>query len=83
MIDFGRQLKTLDGKDAGDMAQLVANVLIQGTEGNAIKLYDIATTIYKEKKIKLDDSDKKLVKETIDGAKGLTILAKAQILKLF
>lgn len=83
MIDFSGKFKMLDGKEQGSIAEQVSNLLLMQSEGNAIKLYDIALTIYRDKKIKLDDSDKKMLKETIENSKGLTVLAKAQILKCF
>lgn len=62
-------------------SRLLSNNLIQGSKGDAIKFYDWAQALYKNQPIEVDNSDFKKIRSFIDESEGVSILAKAQILK--
>lgn len=81
-LDLSKNLIGLDWNDLKEpMSKFVANVLVAETQWDAIKLYDLSMRIYKDWKIEIDDSDLKLIEDKLNESKGLTILAKWQILK--
>jgi len=81
-INFsGKPLNDLDGKEipGSDMGSIVGQTLVSGTEGDAIKLYELALRI-KQGEVTLDTSDAELLERHVRESKTLTILAKGQIL---
>ncbi len=77
----GKLLTDLDGKvlDGSDMSMLVGQALVSGTEGDAIKQYELALKL-RTGEVDLDTSDTELVERVVRESKTLTILAKGQIL---
>ena len=77
----GKLLKDLDGNalDGSDMSMLVGQALVGGTEGDAVKQYELALKI-RAGEADLDTSDAELVEKAVKESKALTVLAKGQIL---
>lgn len=82
-IELNKKFKDLSGKEVGGdlMNSIVANTLVQGKSDSTIKVYDMATTIFKDGIIELDSTDFDLLFKTIEDSEGLTTMGKAQILK--
>ena len=80
-LNFNFKIKDLAQKEIpdSDIYLFIANNLIhpEFKEGDAIKKYNLATRIYNDKYIEVDDADFKLIKKSTDL---LAPLAKAQIL---
>lgn len=83
-INLNTNFKDLDGKEIenNNIGKTVAQVLSQSTSGNALKFWDWAIKLQAGKELDLDPSDKQTLKEFIENAQNLIILAKAQILAL-
>jgi hypothetical protein len=77
----GKLLMDLDGNplDGSDMSLLVGQALVGGTEGDAVKQYELALKI-RAGEADLDTSDAELVEKAVKESKALTVLAKGQIL---
>ena len=77
----GHLLKDLDGNplEGSDMSILIGQALVGGTEGDAVKQYELALKI-RAGEVELDTSDAELVEKSVKGSKTLTVLAKGQIL---
>jgi len=82
-INLNVPLLTLEGTEVPDTNQgkLLANLLISGSKGQAIKQYDWAMTLWKKGVLQVDKTDFDTVRALVDSAEQLTILAKAQILQ--
>jgi len=82
-VDLNKNVKGLNGEDLQDanMGKIVANSLVAGTKGNAIKFFDWAMKLYNGQVIDLDKADQKTLKDFIENNETLTILFKAQVLE--
>lgn len=88
-INLNVPLKNLDNQPVIDaqgkviiLGQALAHVLTNGSKGNAIKHYDWAMTMWKGETLKVDESDAKMLRTLIEESEIMTILAKAQIIKI-
>lgn len=87
-LDFSPFATTLDGQNLKQdgvefsYSVVIANALLMKSGGNPIKLYDLASKIYKDGKIEIDESDCALIRETIDQTQGVNNLIKGPILKI-
>ena len=83
-INLNKPLKDLEGKDIenGNMGKLLANVMVGKSGSNdIIKIFELAQKFYRGENVELDTQDLKLVKDIVEKAENLSLLAKAQILK--
>lgn len=84
MIDLNKNAIGLDGIEMQGMnlGKVVAQTLVNSSSGDPLKFWHWATKLYGGEGLDLDDSDKDLLKKFIKDSDVLTVLAKAQILKL-
>jgi hypothetical protein len=84
-LDLNFDLKDLAGNPIPDAncGKVVANTLIQGAEGDALKFWGWATKLHNGEVLNLDDSDAETFKNFIKSSQSLTILLKSQVLLLF
>jgi hypothetical protein len=77
----GKLLLDLDGRplEGTDMSMLVGQALVSGTEGDAVKQYELALRL-RAGEVDLDTSDAELVERLVRDSNTLTVLAKGQIL---
>lgn len=83
-LDLNFNLKNLSGETLSEEAhagKLLANILSSSNKGNSIKLFDWAITLWNKKPIKLDDTDKDILKAFIENSESLTNMSKAQLLR--
>jgi len=75
----------LDGTEIADsnVGKLIAQVLAQGSKGDALKFWHWAQKLYAGEELDLDPSDAETLKNAIKDNESLTILAKAQALACF
>ena len=75
----------LDGKELpeSNIGKLIAQVLVQSSKGDAVKLWFWAQKLYAGEELELDPSDAETLKSFIRDNESLTILAKAQALACF
>ena len=75
----------LDGKELenSNLGKLIAQVLVQSSKGDALKLWHWAQKLYAGEELDLDPSDAETLKSFIKDSETLTILAKAQALACF
>jgi hypothetical protein len=80
-VNLKKALLDLDGNviPGSEMGSLVAQALVSGTDGDAVKLYELAMKV-KNGEVDLDTSDSELLERCIKESKTLTVLAKGQIL---
>ena len=74
---FGLDGKELEGSNLG---KLVAQVLVQGNKGDALKIWHWAQKLHAGEPLELDPSDAETFKNLIKENETLTILTKAQAL---
>jgi hypothetical protein len=84
-LDFNFDLLGLDDQpiEGANAGKLVAQALVTSTKGNALKLWEWALALNKGQVIDLDSVDQETLKSFISDSETFTILAKAQLLKLF
>lgn len=89
ILDFSGAAKELGGKcilktngEVMTLSEYIGNALVSGVEGDALKLFSIASTISEKKKIEVDVADEKLIETTIKGSKTITNLIKGQALAI-
>ena len=78
----GKEIKDLDGQSfdpSVDMAEVVSTSLVKRTDGDSIKLYEMALRL-RAGEVDLDSSDLELLESTVKSDQTLTALAKGQIL---
>jgi len=78
----GKEIKDLDGRSFDppvDMAEVVSTSLVKRTDGDSIKLYEMALRL-RAGEVDLDSSDLELLESTVKSDQTLTALAKGQIL---
>lgn len=75
----------LDGTEIADsnVGKLIAQVLAQGSKGDALKFWHWAQKLYAGEELDLDPSDAETLKNAIKDSESLTILSKAQALACF
>jgi len=76
---LGLDEQPIEGANAG---KLLANALVQGSKGDALKFWDWAVSLNKGEVLDLDSSDQETIKNFIKDSEGFTILAKAQLLQV-
>lgn len=81
-IDLNCNLLDLEGQEVENTnaGKLVAQTLVQGTKGDALKFWDWAVALNKGEVLDLDSSDQETFKNFIKENESITIFAKAQIL---
>jgi hypothetical protein len=84
-IDMNKAILGLDGKEIADsnIGQLIAQILVQGSKGDALKFWHWAQKLYKGEELDLDPTDTETLKNAIKDSESLTILSKAQALSCF
>lgn len=84
-LNFNVSILDLDGKEIpeSNLGKTIAQVLANSRDGDALKLWDIATKLQRGDVLTLDSSDTQMLKDRIKGADTITILVKAQALQLF
>ena len=84
MIDLNKNAVGLDGVEMSgvNLGKVVAQTLAESSSGDPLKFWHWATRLYTGDALDLDDSDKEVFRKFIKDSNVLTVLAKAQILKL-
>jgi hypothetical protein len=82
-IDLNCNLLDLEGQEVENTnaGKLVAQTLVQGTKGDALKFWDWAVALNKGEVLDLDSSDQETFKNFVKDNESITIFAKAQILQ--
>lgn len=82
-IDLNFNLSDLDGNAIENLnaGKLVAQTLVQGSKGDALKFWDWAVALNKGEVLDLDSSDQETFKNFVKDSETITIFAKAQILQ--
>lgn len=83
-IDLNTPLEGLDGaafQDNATQAKVLANTLVSGPEGDAIKCYDWGVSLYRTGIIEVDAADLETLKGLVKANQRLFNLAKGPILK--
>ena len=82
-IDLNCNLLDLEGQEVENTnaGKLVAQTLVQGTKGDALKFWDWAVALNKGEVLDLDSSDQETFKNFVKESEVITIFAKAQILQ--
>lgn len=83
-IDLNAPLEGLDGialQDNATQARVLANSLVSGPEGDAIKCYDWGVSLYRTGIIEVDASDLETLKGLVKANQRMVNLAKGPILK--
>lgn len=90
MLDFNVALLGLDGKPVQDetaqqitLGKMLANQIAFSGKGDALKLFGWAQKMYAGETLDLDATDTETLKTLVKDNEQLTILAKAQLLKVF
>lgn len=85
MIEINLNVKTVDlnGKPLGNqtMGESLANILVGGVKGEALKFYDWAVALNKNGKISVDESDFKKIYSFVEESEFISVLLKAQLLR--
>lgn len=87
-IDLSAKITALDGTIAKEdgreisYAQLISNILVMGNSTEPVKLFDIATRLFKDEKIELDETDMNLLRAQVINNNQITTLAKAPVIKV-
>lgn len=81
-IDLNFDIIDLSNQAIGNAGKLVANLLVQQSEGDVMKHYEWAIKLNSGQVIDLDTSDQEYLKTFIKDHKTLFIIAKAQILEV-
>jgi hypothetical protein len=84
-INMNVPILGLDGVELPDanMGKLVAQMLVNGSKGDALKYFHWAQKLHKGEALELDPSDSETLKNFIKDNDQLTILVKAQALACF
>lgn len=89
IIDFNKNLIGLDGKPMIEndqpifLSRSLANNLVNGAKGDAIKFYDWALKLYREGVLDLDRRDWEVLKQFVSDLDTVSILYRAQLLQCF
>jgi hypothetical protein len=84
-LNLNLPIVALDGTEISDsnIGKLIAQVLAQGSKGDALKFWHWAQKLYAGEELDLDPTDAETLKNAIKDNEALTILAKAQALACF
>ena len=89
-MNFNKPIKSLNGNVVKDqngkevtLGSILADQLVSGTKGDAVKFYGWALKLHEGLELDLDKSDKQTLKDFVTNNEQLTILAKAQLLEQF
>jgi len=84
-INMNTAILDLDGKEIpeSNIGKVIAQVLVQGSKGDALKFWHWAQKMYAGEELDLDPSDSETLKNFIKDNEQLTILVKAQALACF
>jgi hypothetical protein len=89
-MNFNKPIKNLTGQSMKDangkevtLGYILAEQLVSGSKGDAVKFYGWALKLHEGKEIELDKSDTQTLKDFVTNNEQLTILAKAQLLEQF
>lgn len=84
-LDFNFSFINLDGAEIpnSNAGNLIATTLASASKGDSLKLWHWANKLYKGEVLELDPSDTQVLKTFIENAEGITVLARAQCLKVF
>jgi hypothetical protein len=84
-IDLNFPILDLDGieLEGSNAGKIVANVLVNQTQGDAVKFWGWALELNKRMPIELDESDFSTLKTFVKNSEALPIITKAQILRVF
>lgn len=89
-MNFNKPIKSLNGSVVKDqngkevtLGSILADQLVSGTKGDAVKYYGWALKLHECQDLDLDKSDKQTLKDFVSNNEQLTILAKAQLLEQF
>jgi hypothetical protein len=84
-LNLNLPIVALDGTEIADsnIGKLIAQVLAQGSKGDALKFWHWAQKLYAGEELDLDPTDAETLKNAIKDNEALTILAKAQALACF
>ena len=84
-LNLNLPIVALDGTEIADsnIGKLIAQVLAQGSKGDALKFWHWAQKLYAGEELDLDPSDAETLKNAIKDNESLTILSKAQALACF
>jgi len=77
-------IKNLNGEaieSQDNLGQIIANAIVSQTEGQSVKLFEIALQLNKGE-FQLDSADYDLLKKSIESSKFLSVLVKGQALKI-
>lgn len=81
-INLNSPVKNLDEKEIenSQMSKIVANILISGSKGPFLKLFELANSLWKNGVMQVDQTDFEMVKNEVMNHETTSTLAKAQIL---
>jgi hypothetical protein len=84
-INMNVSILGLDGQELpeSNIGKLIAQVLVQSSKGDAMKLWFWAQKLFAGEELELDPSDAEILKTFVKDSDSLTILAKAQALTCF
>ncbi len=89
-MDFNKPIKSLNGQTVKNqngtdvtLGSILADQLVSGSKGDAVKFYGWALKLHEGKELDIDKSDTQTLKDFITNNEQLTILAKAQLLEQF
>lgn len=72
----GKEIKSLDGDFT--LGEALSNILVSSKTGGKMKLYVLATKLYKSKEVEVDESDISLIKEMIKASEIYSALILGQ-----
>lgn len=80
-IDLNFNIKDLEGKEVenANAGKLIANLLSNSNEGNAVKLIGWALSLHAGEPIDIDKADYDLFKKIVNESKVISNLVKAQV----
>ena len=84
-IDLNFPILDLEGKEVekSNAGKIIANVLVNQSQGDALKFWGWALELNKKEPIELDESDFSTLKDFIKNSEALPIITKAQVLRVF
>lgn len=77
----GKNVKDLEGNDFpdSDMAKLTINALLEGAEGDAIRLYELSMKL-NTGECEVNESELELIETRLKASRSIFLIGKAQIL---
>lgn len=83
-IDATTVLKGLDGKEIKTedgvftLGKALSNILVSAKEGGKMKLFTLATKLYQDKNVEVDESDLAMIKTAVRNTESYTALISGQ-----